>query len=66
MEKKSSDAKIRANAKYNATHYDRMTVSLEKDLSTEFTELIEKLQLSKNAAIKQAIIEYIERHKPIN
>lgn len=66
MPKKTTDAQNRATAKYNANHYDRFTISLEKDLSAEFNELLEQLQLSKNAACKQAIIEYIERHKPIN
>ena len=61
-EKKSSDARIRANTKYNKTH--TVQVAFRANIKTD-ADVIEQLSKVPNVAgyIKQLIREDIERRK---
>lgn len=49
------------NKQYEKEHYYRLNVVLPKDLRSTIDEAVSKSGLSKNAFIKSAILEKIER-----
>lgn len=61
IKKKNSDARIRANNKYNKKNYTRTPISLRHNEMNVLNAHCEKHGYSKNGFIVQAIKEKIER-----
>ncbi|MDR2654466.1 MAG: hypothetical protein LBC56_00105 [Oscillospiraceae bacterium] len=59
-----SDAKKRANAKYNSKAYDRINIAIRKGRKSEIQALADTVGQSVNAYIVQAIDERMERENP--
>lgn len=53
--------KIAYNRRYNEEKYFRVNLTMPKEFETDFLQAVEKSGLSKNAFIKAAIMEKIER-----
>lgn len=53
--------RIAYNRQYNENNYFRINLTLPKDFETDFLKAVEKSGLSKNAFIRSAILEKIER-----
>ena len=56
-----TEARIRANRKYNEKTYDRFQISVPKGKRDEIMDAVKKSGLSRNAFIVAAIWEKIER-----
>lgn len=61
VEKKNSDARIRANNKYNAKAYDRINIAIQKGRKAEIQAVADAREKSLNAYIVEAIAEKMER-----
>ena len=61
MEKKNSDARIRANNKYNAKAYDRINIAIQNGRKAEIQAVADAREKSLNAYIVEAIAEKMER-----
>lgn len=57
----ASDAKIKANAKYNKNHYDSMLIRIKKGKKEIITEHAKKHDGSLNKFLNRAVDETIER-----
>lgn len=55
--------RVAYNRKYNEKNYFRVNLTLPIDFKSEFDEAVSKSGKSKNAYIKSAILEKIEREK---
>lgn len=60
--KKASEARIRANAKYNAKAYDDLKIRIPKGKREQLKEYAEQQGLSLNSFIKDAIKAKIEQN----
>ena len=58
-----SDARIKANAKYDKEHMKQYTVKMQKELYEEIMKEVEKNNTNKNAYTIQALKEKLERDK---
>ena len=61
LEKKNSEARIRANNKYNEKAYDRINIAVPKGKKTAIKEHAENKGESLNAFVNRAIDETVER-----
>ena len=64
-EKKNSDARIRANNRYNEKAYDRINIAIPKGQKAEIQAHAEERGESLNGFVKRAIDETIERDKDV-
>lgn len=60
-QKKNSDAKIRANNKYTATHYDRINMALPKGSRKLIAYCAEKHGESINRYVCRVILQQIKK-----
>lgn len=61
MEKKNSDAKIRANNKYTAAHYDRINMALPKGSRRIIEYCAKQHGESLNRYVCRVILEQVRR-----
>ena len=57
-ERKSSDARLRANAKYNAKTYHRYAINIRKEYIAEIDEYKAKNGITSDSGIFYAAIKY--------
>ena len=57
-ERKSSDARVRANAKYNAKTYHRYAINIRKEYVAEIDEYKAKNGITSDSGIFNAAIKY--------
>jgi len=58
-----SEAKKRANKKWDAANYKRINLALSNDDMEKVEDYCKRHNISKNAFLKQAALEKIERDK---
>lgn len=56
-----SEARKKANAKYDAKAYYRISTRIRKENEEQFLQAVQKSGLSKNTFILQAINEYMKK-----
>ena len=56
--KKNSDAKIKANDRYNKKHYKNISIRIKPDQADYITQVADKLNLSIAKLIVNAVKEY--------
>lgn len=61
MEKKNSEAKIRANNKYTAAHYDRINMALPKGSRKLISYCAQKHGESLNRYVCRVILEQVRK-----
>jgi uncharacterized protein (DUF1778 family) len=59
--KKNSDAKIRANNKYSATHYDRINMALPKGSRSLIEYCAEQHSESINRYVCRVVLEQVKK-----
>jgi len=62
----ASDAKKKANKRYNQKTYDRPPVSIRKEILTEFAATCKRLGVSQASVITDAMQDFINRHNTGN
>ena len=65
-ENKNSAARIKANNRYNAKAYDRISIAIPKGRKADIQAHCEALGESVNAFVNRAINETMERETPSN
>ena len=61
MEKKNSDAKIRANNKYTAAHYDRINMALPKGSRTLIEHCAKLRGETMNRYVCRVVLEQVKK-----
>lgn len=61
MEKKNSDAKIRANNKYTAAHYDRINMALPKGSRTLIEHCAKLRGETLNRYVCRVVLEQVKK-----
>lgn len=57
-ERKNSDARLRANAKYNAKTYRRYAINVRKEYVSAIDEYKEKNNITSDSGIFNAVMKY--------
>lgn len=64
QKKKNSDAKIRANAKYNKKNYKNLSIKIRPDQAEKIRDTAQRHHLSLAQLIVQSVTEYDINHQP--
>lgn len=62
QKKKNSDAKIRANAKYNKKNYKNLSIKIRPDQAEKIRDIAQRHHLSLAQLIVKAVTEYDTHH----